>query len=47
VVKNEDLAVVRPGFSIHPRECENLIGKIAARDLSSGERLTLQDFITK
>lgn len=47
VVKKEDLAVVRPGFSIHPREYEKLIGKIAARDLCSGERLTLQDFITK
>jgi pseudaminic acid synthase len=46
-VKSEDLAVVRPGLSIHPRELDKLVGKIAVRDLQRGERLSLKDFSNK
>lgn len=47
IVKAHNLAVVRPGMSIHPREFENLIGKIAVRDLQRGERLNMNDFTGK
>ena len=47
IVKPENLVVVRPGLSIHPREFDKLIGKIATRDLKTGERLSLKDFVSK
>ena len=36
----EDLAILRPGTGLHPREWKNVIGRPAARDLKAREPLT-------
>ena len=40
----ENLKVVRPGFSIPAKYFEQMLGKIANRDIKFGERLTFDDF---
>ncbi len=35
---------VRPGHSLHPMYLNELIGKVAHRDLMIGERITMEDF---
>jgi pseudaminic acid synthase len=35
---------VRPGYSLHPMHLGDIIGKTVKRDLSLGERITLDDF---
>ena len=35
---------VRPGYSLHPMHLGEILGKTVKRDLSLGERITLDDF---
>jgi pseudaminic acid synthase len=44
VVTAEHLRSVRPGFGAHPKYLDSLIGKIAKRDLTLGDRVELTDF---
>lgn len=43
VISPENVRCVRPGLSLHPRYWKNIVGKIANRDLSFGDRLNLND----
>lgn len=44
-VGTDDIRVIRPGFSLHPKFLTEIIGRRAIRDLYPGERLSLDDFI--
>ena len=43
-IKREHLQVVRPSFGLHPRYLDEVLGKVAKRDLRRGDRLTRDDF---
>ena len=45
VVTTEDVSVVRPGFSEHPKHFKNILGKRATKDILIGERISVNDFI--
>jgi sialic acid synthase SpsE len=40
----ENLKICRPGFSLSPSTYDEIIGKLARRDIVPGERLTPNDF---
>lgn len=44
LVCHENVRSIRPGFSLHPKHLESILGKIAVRDLEKGDRITLGDF---
>lgn len=44
-ITKDDIRVIRPGFSLHPKFFAEIIGRVAKRDLNPGERITLDDFI--
>ena len=39
----DNIKVIRPGFGLHPRYYQNLVGKNAKRFIASGEALNLSD----
>lgn len=39
VFSEENIRVIRPGFGLHPREFENVLGKVALQDVSRGTPL--------
>lgn len=43
VLRHEDLAILRPGTGLHPRELEHVIGRRLNRDLAEGSPLSLAD----
>lgn len=45
VIGQTDVALMRPGTGIPPRELSNLIGRRAARDIAAGETLTWADIL--
>jgi len=38
---NKNIKSVRPGYGMHPKELENILGKIAQREYKYGERFSL------
>lgn len=44
VIGAEELGVFRPGLSLEPAYLSSLFGKIAARNIAVGERISLKDF---
>lgn len=44
IISDGMIKSVRPGYSLHPMHLGDIIGKTVKRDLSLGERITLDDF---
>jgi pseudaminic acid synthase len=44
IISDGMIKSVRPGYSLHPMHLGEIIGKTVKRDLSLGERITLDDF---
>lgn len=40
----ENIRSIRPGYGLHPRYYEEVLGKVAAKDLKFGEQLKVEDF---
>lgn len=40
ILSNDNIKAVRPGLGLHPKYLENIIGKIAVKDIDVGERLS-------
>ena len=45
VITEKNVRSVRPGFGLHPKYLPEILGKVAARDLKKGERLSLDVLI--
>jgi len=45
VITEKNVRSVRPGFGLHPKYLPEILGKVAARDLKKGERLSLEVLI--
>lgn len=42
-ITREHIRCVRPSMGLHPKHYASVIGRLAVRDLSPGERLRLED----
>lgn len=40
ILSNDNIKAVRPGLGLHPKYLEDIIGKIASKDIDPGERLS-------
>ena len=41
---SENIRSIRPGYGLHPRYYEEVLGKFATKDLKFAERLKKEDF---
>ena len=39
IFNRQNIKVVRPGFGLHPRHFDEVLGKPSARELNPGERI--------
>ena len=44
-LSKENLKVIRPGFSLHPKFYEQILGKKVNKDLMKGSRINLDDIL--
>lgn len=44
IITLQNVRSIRPGYSLHPKELKNILGKRALRNIEMGERIRLEDF---
>ena len=45
ILSKENLKVIRPGFSLHPKFYEQILGKKVNKDIIKGSRIDFDDIL--
>ena len=45
VITKDNVAIIRPGFGLHPKHYDSIIGKNINRSLERGDRISLEDLV--